>query len=125
MIGWGYSFFCSLSYFSSMSLPLEQLEPLARCPVCNKKHRRGLRMLPVAEEEKKTMLHVTCEHCGGKTLVAISVTPFGMVSLGVLTDLDQSEAKRAFSAEPISADQVIAAHQFFKQYQGGIEELIG
>ncbi len=108
-----------------MSLPLEQLEPLARCPVCNKKHRRGLRMLPVAEEEKKTMLHVTCEHCGGKTLVAISVTPFGMVSLGVLTDLDQSEAKRAFSAEPISADQVIAAHQFFKQYQGGIEELIG
>ena len=56
------------------------------------------------------MLHLTCEHCGGKTLVAISVTPFGMVSLGVLTDLDQSEARRVLSAEPVSADQVIAAH---------------
>jgi DNA-directed RNA polymerase subunit RPC12/RpoP len=112
-------------FLASMPLPLEQLEPLARCPVCNKKHRRGLRMLPVAEEDKRTMLHVTCEHCGGKTLVAVSVTPFGMVSLGVLTDLDQSEAKRTLSAEPVSADQVIAAHQFFKQHEGGVEELIG
>jgi DNA-directed RNA polymerase subunit RPC12/RpoP len=122
MIGWEYSF---LLFFQAMPLSLEQLEPLARCPVCNKKHRRGLRMLPVAEEEKRTMLHLTCEHCGGKTLVAISVTPFGMVSLGVLTDLDQSEAKRVLSAEPVSADQVIAAHEFFKQHEGGVEELIG
>ncbi len=82
-------------------------------------------MLPIAEEEKRTMLHLTCEHCGGKTLVAISVTQFGMVSLGVLTDLDQSEVKQIFSSEPISANQVIDAHQFFKQYQGGVEELIG
>ncbi len=108
-----------------MALPLEQLEPLARCPVCNKKYRHGRHLFPVAEEERKTTLHLTCEHCGGKTLVAISVTPFGMVSLGILTDLDQSEVKRLFGAEPISADQVIAAHRFFKQYRGGVEELVG
>lgn len=108
-----------------MPLPLEQLEPLARCSVCNKKHRRGLRMFPVAEEEKRTMLHLTCEYCGGKTLLSISLTPFGIVSLGALTDLDQSEARRLFAAEPVSSDHVIAAHQFFRQYRGGVEELIG
>ena len=106
-----------------MPLPLEQLEPLVHCPVCNKKYRK-LRMSPVAEEERKTTLHLTCEHCGGKTLVSVSMTQFGMMSLGVLTDLDQSEARRLLRADPVSADQVIAAHRFFKQYRGGVEGLV-
>lgn len=107
-----------------MPLPLEQLEPLVHCPVCNKKY-RGLRMLPVAEEDKRTTLHLTCEHCGGKTLVAVSMTQFGMMSFGIMTDLDQSEAKRVLGADPVSADQVIEAHRFFKRHRGGVEELIG
>jgi DNA-directed RNA polymerase subunit RPC12/RpoP len=95
-----------------------------QCPVCNKKY-HGLRMLPVAEEDRRTTLHLTCEHCGGKTLVSVSLTQFGIMSFGALTDLDQSEAKRWLGAEPVSADQVIAAHRFFKQHRGGVEELIG
>ena len=95
-----------------------------QCPVCNKKY-HGLRMLPVAEEDRRTTLHLTCEHCGGKTLVSVSLTQFGIMSFGALTDLDQSEAKRWLGAEPVSADQVIVAHRFFKQHRGGVEELIG
>lgn len=82
-------------------------------------------MLPVSEEDKRTTLHLTCDHCGGKTLVSVSMTQFGMMSFGILTDLDQSEVKRLLRGEPVSADQVIDAHRFFKQYRGGIEALIG
>lgn len=82
-------------------------------------------MFPVSEEEKRTTLHLTCDHCGGKTLVSVSMTQFGMMSFGILTDLDQSEVKRLLGDEPVSTDQVIAAHRFFKQHRGGVEELIG
>ena len=52
-------------------------------------------MLPVAEEDKRTTLHLTCEHCGGKTLVAVSMTQFGMMSFGIMTDLEFGKVFRA------------------------------
>ena len=81
-------------------------------------------MLPVAEEDRRTTLHLTCEYCGGKTLVSVAMTQFGMMSFGILTDLDQSEAKRLLQADPVSADHVIAAHQFLKDYRGSVEDML-
>lgn len=107
-----------------MALPLEQLESLMNCPVCSKKY-RGLQMQPVAEEDRRTTLHFTCEHCGGKSLVSVSMTPFGVISFGILTDLERAEAERYLGAEPVSVDQVLAAHHFFKEYRGGVETVIG
>lgn len=71
------------------------------------------------------MLHITCEACGASTLVYMSLSPVGVVSLGVLTDLEQSEAKAHFRGEPVSSDEVLAVHEFLKQHKGGVDEIIG
>jgi hypothetical protein len=44
--------------------------------------------------------------------------------MGVLTDLEQSEAKRLFKGEAISSDEVLTVHQFLKEHHGGVDELI-
>ncbi len=106
-----------------MKMPLENLQSIIRCPVCNKKYRQAL-MLVLDEDDKRTTLHLSCADCGASSMVFVSMGQFGIVSLGVLTDLEQSEARAVFSGEAISADQVIEAHQFLKQYTGGVEALI-
>ncbi len=106
-----------------MKLPLENIQSMMRCPVCNKKY-RSTKMLVIDEDEKRTTLHMTCEGCGAGTIVFVSLGQFGVVTLGTLTDLEQSEARAVFSQEAVSADNVIEAHQFLKHSTGGIEDLI-
>lgn len=103
-----------------MNLRKEELQPLTTCPVCDQRYRE-VRMLVVAEEGKRTTLHITCEHCQAKSIVFVSVTPLGVVSMGTLTDLDQKEVQRFFNEAPISTDQVLEVHEFLKQYEGGVE----
>lgn len=106
-----------------MKMPLDNLQSIIRCPVCNKKYRPA-KMLVLDEDDKRTTLHLTCEDCGAASMVFVSMGQFGVVSLGLLTDLKQSEARHVFQGEAISSDNVIEAHQFLKHYTGGVEALI-
>lgn len=106
-----------------MKMPLENLQPLIRCPVCNKKYRPA-KILVLDESDKRTTLHLACEECKTSSIVFVSQGQFGVVSLGMLTDLEQSEARRVFRGEAISSDNVLEAHLFLKHYQGGVEALI-
>ena len=83
-----------------------------------------MKMLVIEEDDKRTTLHMTCESCSAATIVYVSLGQFGVVTLGTLTDLEQSEARRVFGGEAVSANTVIEAHQFFKKYTGGVEALI-
>ena len=104
-------------------MPLENLQSIMRCPVCNKKY-RPMKMLVLDEDDKRTTLHLTCEGCGAASMVFVALGQFGIISLGLLTDLKQSEAHKVFQGESVSTDQVIEAHQFLKHYTGGIEGLL-
>ena len=81
-------------------------------------------MLVLDQEDKRSTLHLTCEACGGSTLVYVSMSSVGVVSMGVLTDLEQGEAKRLFKGDAVSTDEVIRVHQYLKQNKGGVDDLI-
>lgn len=48
---------------------------------------------------------------------------FGIMSMGVLTDLEQGEAKQVFKSGVVTSDQVLEVHQFLKDFSGGVEAL--
>ena len=81
-------------------------------------------MLLLDQEEKRSVLHITCESCHISSLVYVSLSPVGAVSVGALTDLEQSEAKQLFKAEPLSRDDVLAVHQKLTEENGMVETLI-
>jgi transcription elongation factor Elf1 len=103
--------------------PLDNLKPLIHCPACNKEYRPA-KILLLDQEEKRSTLHLTCDSCGASTLVYVSLSQYGVVSMGVLTDLDQSEAKGLFKEEPVSPDEVLEVHEFLKQHEGGVDDFI-
>ncbi|MCI0558206.1 MAG: hypothetical protein MN733_06900 [Nitrososphaera sp.] len=106
-----------------MKNSLENLKPLMRCSVCDKKYEPA-KVLVLSSEEERTTLHLTCEHCQVSSLIFVSSNQWGVASVGVLTDLGPQDARALFGQEAISADQVIEMHAFFKHCKGDVTELI-
>jgi hypothetical protein len=106
-----------------MQNSINNLENLVKCPICNKKYGQT-KVLVLEEEQNRTTLHVTCDHCKISSLVFVSSGKLGVVSLGILTDLNREEARNLFRGEEISADQVIEVHKYLKDFKGGISQFI-
>lgn len=103
--------------------PADNLKSLMRCSLCNKKY-EPTKALLLEEREGHTALHVTCAACGVSTVVFVSANQWGVMSMGILTDLESSEVKNLFGNEAISADQVIDVHNFMKRFKGGVVDFI-
>ncbi len=103
--------------------PVDNLEHLTKCPLCGKKYHFS-KALILDEGEERTTFHLTCESCQTSTLVFVSMGQFGIVSLGMITDLDRSEVKQLFKNEAISADQVLEVHDFMKKSECSAKDLI-
>lgn len=106
-----------------MESSLENLKPLIRCPVCQKKYEPG-KVILLSEDDRKTALHLTCESCGISSLVFISLGKMGAVSFGMLTDLEREEVKRFYGSEAVTADDALEVHRFLKDFRGGIGEYL-
>lgn len=108
-----------------MKMPnyVDNLEHLTKCPQCSRKYRFN-KALVLDEEDDRTTFHLTCDNCQISTLVFVTAGQYGIVSLGIVTDLDRNEARYLFRNEAISADQVIDAHQLLSQDGVSVKDLI-
>lgn len=107
-----------------MGHSLENLKPLIRCPVCQKKYDPS-KVVLLSEDDRKTVLHIACESCGISSLVFVSLGKMGAVSFGMLTDLGREEVRTFYGSEPITADDALAVHRFMKGFRGGVREYFG
>ena len=106
-----------------MRIPLENMQSFLGCPVCPEKN-QPTKVVVLEEGAKKSTLHLTCETCLSSAIITVSMGQFGLMSMGVLTDLEQAEAKKMFHAPAVTSDQVLEAHQFLKNFSGEVEALI-
>jgi rubredoxin len=106
-----------------MKTSLEHLKPLMRCSLCDHKYEPNKALL-LEDQDGQTTFHVTCSSCGVSTMVFVSTGQFGVISMGVLTDLKGAEVKNLYGNEAISSDQVLDIHTFFKSFAGSVKEFI-
>ncbi|MEN9558332.1 MAG: hypothetical protein RL141_701 [Candidatus Parcubacteria bacterium] len=64
-----------------------------------------------ADQGKPRLFHLTCKQCRHALLAAISESPHGVSSVGLVTDMEAQDAVRIHPTTPISADDVVRAHQ--------------
>lgn len=102
-----------------MSAPLPNPTPslLAHCPLCHAAYADGAvqllgEMAPTLTVRGKSRLfHLTCHTCAHAVLAVILESAQGVSSIGLVTDLEAQDAVRVHAAAPISADDMLKAHQ--------------
>lgn len=117
------AFGVSLSYNVGMKTSLENIKSLIRCTVCNHKY-EPTKALLLDDRGEYTVLHVTCASCGVATVVFVSVGQLGVISMGVLTDLEGDEARSLLDKEVISSDDVLEMHAFLAHSGKSVKELL-
>lgn len=101
----------------SASSPNPTPNLLAHCPLCQAAYDDGAVQLlgesgpTLAARGTSRMFHLTCKKCARAVLAVILESAQGVSSIGLVTDLEAQDAVRVHTTAPISADDVVAAHQ--------------
>jgi transcription elongation factor Elf1 len=111
-----YPGFCSGYGVKDMNIShsIENFEQLTKCPLCGSRYYgNGITLLE--ESDQQTTFHISCENCKVSFMVLVSAGQYGIVSVGMVTDLNKKEAKYFYKTDPISPDQVIEVHECLKK----------
>ena len=88
---------------------MNNIELLLSCPICEKKYERGSIRL-VLEKKDFSLLHIRCNFCGNSSLAVYSKQTQGsggIITMGIMTDLDYEEACQFSSKRPIAVDELL------------------
>lgn len=81
-----------------------------RCPVCS--HTYGSQDIHILfREQMRHIVHVTCSKCEVSLFLSLEANPFGMVGVGVPTDLSYAEAVGWAKQKPITSDIVLSVYR--------------
>ncbi len=88
-----------------------------KCPVCGSKQ-DSLSCEPVGKDKDRTAIYVSCEKCLASIVFFITQNEMGIITMGVLADVNAREAKNFFGAMSISDDDVIEVHEYLNNFSG-------
>lgn len=88
----------------------EETGLISYCPLCEASFSAGeTRVLGCRDEGQ--LLHIRCGNCSNAILSLVLVSPVGVSSVGLVTDLRFDEVGRFKEAETVTTDDVIEAHR--------------
>lgn len=83
---------------------------IAHCPLCHAAYAANdIRLL--GEKGPTRLFHCTCVACGHAVLAVILETGGAVSTLGLMTDLELSDALHFKDAPQISSDEVVGLHR--------------
>jgi len=96
---------------------------LRECPVCKKAYQKD-HMRFLKEYEGSQLIHMTCKHCTHALLLLVMISPFGISSMGMMTDLHAADVVRLHDAAPIDHDDVLDLHVLLSDPDHAFEHAI-
>jgi len=70
-------------------------------------------LVVVIETPLALVAHATCSECGAQSMV--TMTPSGVGSVPLVSDLEPKEIKKFINMEPISYDEILDLHKKLKK----------
>lgn len=72
----------------------------------------------LGEQDGAGVYHCTCKSCG-QAMIAVVLEQMGLVSsIGMMTDLEVSDALQFYTAEAVSKDECVQIHRILEQNSG-------
>lgn len=101
--------------------PLNSLPPffeemtkiIGLCPLCRAKT-NAMEANVLEEAGESHLLHLRCRHCQAAVLALVTVTPAGLSSVGMITDLTAGDAQKFKKVESLTADEIINLNLLLK-----------
>ncbi len=81
-----------------------------RCPICSHAY-SSQDVHTLFQEKMKRIVHATCPKCEASLFLSLETNVFGMVGVGVPTDLSYAEAVGWATQKPITADTVVSMYR--------------
>ncbi len=81
---------------------------IVNCSVCGEKYSPGSAKI-VGNRNNSLVVHIHCDNCKSSMITIISKNPTGenTMTMGMLTDLNYSEAVESMNMKAIDADEVL------------------
>lgn len=93
---------------------------ITHCPVCNLRY-DPLEARILEEEANAHLVYIKCRSCQATVLAVIVTNNLGISSVGLITDLNGDDILKFKSAEAISCDDVLEAHQLLNKERALID----
>ncbi len=87
---------------------------VSRCPHCN----QGYRIEEAQEIEvtdDSTTVYAECSRCRSSIIAVVAMSGLGVVSLGMVTDMNREDIYRFRASGPISSNELLEIIQSLKQ----------
>ena len=94
----------------------EGLRLMNQCPLCKQQHTPEAANI-LLEKNGTHLVHITCPHCQNAVLAVIVVTPMGLSSVGMVTDLQAVDVLRLRHNDAISEDELLDFYTLLKNKQ--------
>ena len=93
----------------------ESLKLLSSCPICKAQY-NPVRANVIEEREDSHLIHIQCERCSSAVVATVVTSGSGgATSVGLVTDLTADDVLTFKDAEPVSADDVLEAHEALEE----------
>lgn len=102
---------------------IQWLAYILRCPVCGQRYSAEQTKIIDSGEEKgiagrSLLVHTDCERCKSSVVFSIAIDGPEIFSIGMVTDLTSQDTTKFKNAQPISSDEVLATHEFLRDFDG-------
>lgn len=107
---------------------IEWLSQILRCPVCGYRYSLEQTKVIDSKDDKGAngglLIHTDCERCKSSVVFSIAVDGPEIFSVGMVTDLTSSDTSKFKNSKPIGSDDVLATHEFLKDFDGDFREAL-
>ncbi|OGE88036.1 MAG: hypothetical protein A3J07_01865 [Candidatus Doudnabacteria bacterium RIFCSPLOWO2_02_FULL_49_13] len=108
---------------------LQWLAHILRCPVCGHKYEASQTKIIDAADDKPMMgrsilVHTDCDKCKSSVVFSIAIDGPEIFSIGMVTDLTSQDTSKFKNSQPISSDEVLATHEFLREFDGDFRSIL-
>jgi len=95
----------------------DNMQFVSRCPFCSAEYDLdGAKV--IGEEDESTVVYVTCTSCESSIVAIVAMSGFGLVSLGLVTDMTEQDTKRFFDSESVSSNDLLDLYELLNSDKG-------
>ncbi|HPV70360.1 MAG TPA: hypothetical protein PKY08_00425 [Candidatus Magasanikbacteria bacterium] len=101
----------------------EGIKIISFCPLCQAKQEK-MSVNILEKNETARLIHLVCQNCQAAVLALVTISPAGLNSLGMITDLSAGEVLKFKDNGPLEADDVLSFYQSQKKNKFWLKELL-